>query len=171
MNTMPDFHENKRQISTLDFRDNKQLIISYLLRVLGTVAFGWLFYTAANIIHPEAELTFESLVTISINGVPDIVSIGLILFVVIFVLWLHELVHASVFYVHTGAPPHIGIRGPIIFASAEGYLNTRNAMNRQCTGTIHSNFSTRPIAYDCASSDNTSTGVYSDGCKCCCCWR
>src|SRR5690606_13319617 len=46
----------------------------------------------------------------------------------IFVLWLHELVHASVFHLHTGAPPRIGIRGPIIFASAKADLNTRTAM-------------------------------------------
>ena len=129
MTTIPDSHENQKQISTLDFRNNQMLvIISYALRALGAVIFGGLFYVAANAIHPDAGLTFESLVTIAIDGVPDIVSIGLIVVAVIFVLWLHELVHASVFYLHTGAPPRIGIRGPIIFASAEGYLNTRNAM-------------------------------------------
>ena len=128
MTTISDPHENQKQISTLDFRDNQVLvIISYALRALGVVIFGGLFYAAANAIHPDAGLTFESLVTIAIDGVPDIVSIGLIIFAVVFVLWLHELVHASVFYLHTGAPPRIGIRGPIIFASAEGYLNTRNA--------------------------------------------
>ena len=128
MTTISDPHENQKQISTLDFRDNQMLvIISYALRALGVVIFGGLFYAAANAIHPDAGLTFESLVTIAIDGVPDIVSIGLIIFAVVFVLWLHELVHASVFYLHTGAPPRIGIRGPIIFASAEGYLNTRNA--------------------------------------------
>ena len=129
MTTISYPHETKKQISTLDFRDNQMLvIISYALRVLGAVIFGGLFYAAANAIHPDAGLTFESLVTIAISDIPDIVSLGLIIFAVVFVLWLHELVHASVFYLHTGAPPRIGIRGPIIFASAKGYLNTRNAM-------------------------------------------
>ena len=129
MNTIHYSHENHTQISTLDFRDNNQLVtISYALRVLGAVIFGGLFYVAANAIHPDAELTFESLVSIAIDGVPDVASIGLIILAIVFVLWLHELVHASVFYLHIGAPPRIGIRGPIIFASAEGYLNTRNAM-------------------------------------------
>lgn len=129
MTTIPDSYENRTQISTLDFRDNKQLVVlSYALRVLGAVIFGGLFYAATNVIHSDAGLTFESLVTIAIDGVPDIASIGLIVFAIIFVLWLHELVHASVFYIHTGAPPRIGIRGPIIFASAEGFLNTRRAM-------------------------------------------
>ena len=129
MSTISYPHENQKQISTLDFRDNQMLvIISYALRALGAVIFGGLFYAAANAIHPDAGLTFESLVSIAIDGVPDIASIGLIVVAVIFVLWLHELVHASVFYPHIGAPPRIGIRGPIIFASAEGYLNTRNAM-------------------------------------------
>lgn len=129
MTTISYLQENQKQISTLDFRDNNQLvIISYALRALGAVIFGGLFYAAANAIHPDAGLTFESLVSIAIDGVPDIASIGLIIFAVIFVLWLHELIHASVFYVHTGAPPRIGIRGPIIFASAKAYLNTRTAM-------------------------------------------
>lgn len=129
MTTIPYSPENQTPISTLDFHENQMLvIISYALRALGAVIFGGLFYAAANAIHPDAGLTFESLVSIAIDGVPDIVSIGLIVFAVVFVLWLHEVVHAGVFYAHTGAPPRIGIRGPIIFASAEGYLNTRNAM-------------------------------------------
>lgn len=121
--------ENQSQISTLDFRDNKQLVLmSYLLRAFGALIFGGLFFLAADTIHPDAGLTVESLVSIAIDGMPDIVSIVLVIFAVTSVLWLHELVHASVFYVHIGAPPHIGIRGPIIFAAAEGYLNTRTAM-------------------------------------------
>ncbi|MEQ8673434.1 MAG: DUF3267 domain-containing protein [Aggregatilineales bacterium] len=126
MTTISYPHKTKKQISTLDFQ--KVAIISYMLRALGAVIFGGLFYAAANAIHPDAGLTFESLVTIAISDIPDVVSIGLIIFVVIFVLWLHELIHASAFYLHSGAPPRIGIRGPIIFASAEGYLNTRSAM-------------------------------------------
>lgn len=68
------------------------------------------------------------MLTIKILGVPDFVSIVLIVLDVVFVLWLHELVHATVFYLHTGAPPRMGMRGAMIFASAEGVFNTRNAM-------------------------------------------
>ena len=121
--------DNLTQISTLDFRNNQRLVaISYGLRAIGVVLFVGLFYLVSSLIHANTALTIETLITIAIDGVPSIVSIGLIIFAVVFVLWLHELVHASVFYLHTGAPPRIGIRGPIIFASAEGYLNTRNAM-------------------------------------------
>lgn len=112
MTTISYPHENQKQISTLDFQ--KVALICYILRALGAVVFGGLFYAAANAIQPDAGLTFESLMTIAIDGIPDIVSISLIIFAVVFVLWLHELVHASVFYLHTGAPPRIGIRGPII---------------------------------------------------------
>ena len=116
-------------ISTLNFRENNQLvIISYILRAVGAVIFGGLFFVAANVLHPQAALTLDALVSIAIEGVPDIVSIGLIVLAVMLVLSLHELVHAFVFFVHTGAPPHIGMRGAIIFASAEGFLNTRNTM-------------------------------------------
>lgn len=129
MTTTTTIPANHTQISTLDFRDNKQMVLmSYLLRAIGAVVFGALFTLAVNLIHPDAALTFEDLITIAIDGVPGIVSIGLIVLAVVFVLWLHELVHASAFFIHTGAPPRIGIRGPMIFASAEGYLNARNAM-------------------------------------------
>lgn len=129
MTAIQRLQDNLTQISTLDFRDNQTLVIlSYALRAFGAVIFGGLFYAAAHAIHPGAGLTLASLVTIAIDGLPDVAGIGLIVLAVVFVLWLHELVHAGVFYVHTGAPPRIGIRGPIIFAAAEGFLNARNAM-------------------------------------------
>ena len=122
-------HEQNSPVATLDFRDNTALIItSYLLRVVGVGVFGGFFYLVAHVIHPDAALTLKSLVTIAIDGIPAIVSIGMIVAVMVFVLWLHELIHVSVFFMHTGAPPRIGMRGSMIFASAEGYLNTRNAM-------------------------------------------
>ena len=127
--TTQTFDKNSPSLSTLDFRNNRVLIlVSYLLRVLGAILFSGLFYGAASAIHPDAKLTLKSLITVKIDAVPDIMSIILIAALVVFALWLHELIHASVFFIHTGAPPKIGVRGWMIFASAEDYLNSRNAM-------------------------------------------
>lgn len=117
------------EISKLDFRDNTQLmLLSYGIRIVGAVIFSMLFFIIIQQIYPNRALTLESLITIKLMNVPDIMSIALIVIAVIGVLWLHELIHATVFFIHTGAPPRMGMRGPIIFASAIGYLNTRNAM-------------------------------------------
>ena len=117
------------QISKLDFRDNQKLILlSYVLRLIGAVGFSAIFFGLITQYYSNEALSIQSLLTIKILGVPDLVSIGLIVLDVVFVLWLHELVHATVFYLHTGAPPRMGMRGAMIFASAEGFFNRRNAM-------------------------------------------
>lgn len=117
------------EISKLDFRDNIQLmLLSYGLRIVGAVLFSILFFIIVQQNYPNRALALESLITIKLMNVPDIVSIVLIVIAIVGVLWLHELIHATVFFIRTGAPPRIGMNGPIIFASAIGYMNTRNAM-------------------------------------------
>jgi len=128
-NTNLSNHPEGDQISKLDFRDNTRLMLaSYGLRLIGAVVFSIVFYVIVQQLYPIQAVSLESLITIKLDGVPDIASIALIIIAVVGVLWLHELIHATVFFIHTGASPYIGIRGPIIFASAVGYLNTRNAM-------------------------------------------
>jgi len=122
-------HQEHTEISKLDFRDNTQLMLSsYGLRLVGAVIFSLLLFFITQQIYPNQPLSLGSLISIKIEGIPDIVCIALITIVVMGVLWLHELIHATVFFIHTGASPRIGMNGPIIFASAIGYMNTRNAM-------------------------------------------
>jgi len=122
-------HQKSTEISKLDFRDNTQLMLaSYGLRLIGAVVFSIAFYLIVQQMYPYQAVSLESLIMIKLEDLPDIVSIVLIIIAVIGVLWLHEFIHASVFYIHTGASLRIGMRGPIIFASAIGYLNTRNVM-------------------------------------------
>lgn len=121
--------QKSTEISKLDFRDNTQLmLISYGLRLIGAVVFSIAFYLIVQQMYPSQAVSLESLITIKLEGIPDIASIVLIIGAVVGVLWLHEMIHATVFFFHTGSSPQIGMRGPIIFASAVGYLNTRNAM-------------------------------------------
>ncbi len=122
-------HQKSTEISKLDFRDNTQLMLaSYGLRLIGAVVFSIVFYLIVQQMYPNQAVSLESLIMIKLEDLPDIVSIVLIIIAVIGVLWLHEVIHAAVFFFHTGASPRIGMRGPIIFASAVGYQNTRNTM-------------------------------------------
>ncbi|MGJ3240729.1 MAG: DUF3267 domain-containing protein [Anaerolineae bacterium] len=129
MTTIPNIDNKVIPVSTLDFRDNQQLVmLSYVLRIIGAIAFSALFFSLVTRYYPNEALSLQSLFTIKLADVPDIVSIGLIVLDVVFVLWLHELIHATTFFLHTGAPPRMGIRGAMIVASAQGLLNTRHAM-------------------------------------------
>ncbi|MBX0329681.1 DUF3267 domain-containing protein [Oscillochloris sp. ZM17-4] len=122
-------HKSGIRLSSLDFRNNTWLtILSYLLRLIGAVVFGGLFFQIVQRLRPDEALTLMALVSIGIDGVPAIASIILVVLDVIGVLVLHECIHAAVFAITSGAPPRIGIRGAMIFASAEGYLTSRNAM-------------------------------------------
>lgn len=78
--------------------------------------------------HPGRANLWQDLISIELPGLPAFVSILLILLAVIFVLTLHELIHASVFYLDQRVPPQIGIRGPVIFAAAPGFLSGRRVM-------------------------------------------
>ena len=111
--------ENLEIIDSLDFRNNKQqLIMSYLLRLIGVLIFGFLYFLIAKEIYQNDELIFRDLIEIEIESFPSMVSIILIIIDVIAVIYLHELIHAAVFYFANKQKPIIGIRGFIIFAAA-----------------------------------------------------
>ena len=85
------------------------MLSSYGLRIVGAVLFSLLFFVIVQQIYPNDAIALESLITIKLMSVPDIVSIVLIVITIVGVLWLHELIHATVFFIHTGAPPRIGM--------------------------------------------------------------
>ncbi|RMG82532.1 MAG: DUF3267 domain-containing protein [Bacteroidetes bacterium] len=104
-------------IDKLDFRNNrKELILSYILRAVGTVVFGAIFYWFYAKFY--GALSFFTLVNIEINTVSPIVSIVLLILYIVFVLYLHEMIHATVFYITHGQKPIIGMKGLVIFAAA-----------------------------------------------------
>lgn len=110
---------NLIQVDTLDFKNNKsQLMISYLLRLLGVFVFGFLFWRSIISIKNNEGITIETLLKIKIETLPSLVSILLIVLDVIFVLYIHEITHALVFFITHKQKPQIGIRGFIIFAAA-----------------------------------------------------
>ena len=122
-------HPGYKLISSMDFAENKQqLALSYLLRLFGAIVFTALFIWLSRLIHPELPAALEPFLTVSIPGIPEVVSLLLVILSVVLVLAMHELVHASVFYLDQRVPPHIGIRGPIIFAAAPGYMIKRLPM-------------------------------------------
>ena len=116
---MCDNINNLVQVDTLDFKNNKsQLIISYLLRLSGIIFFGFLFWMATIFIKNNEGITIETLLRIKIETLPSLVSILLIVLDVIFVLYIHEIIHALVFFITHKQKTQIGIRGFIIFAAA-----------------------------------------------------
>ena len=111
--------KNLELVDSLDFRNNKQqLIISYLLRIIGVLIFGYLFFLIAKYLYKTDSVNLKTFIEIKIQSLPSIVSIALIIIDVVVVLYLHELIHAAVFYFTHKQKPKIGIRGFILFAAA-----------------------------------------------------
>ena len=124
-----DSAKNSEPIDSLDFRNNKQqLILSYLLRISGVLIFGYLFFVIAEHLYKTDQVNFKKLFEIEIQSLPSIVSIILIIIDVVVVLYLHELIHAAVFYFTHKQKPKIGIRGFIIFAAAPNKILNKNQM-------------------------------------------
>ncbi len=118
--------ENLKQIDLLDFRNNnKQLIISYFLRALGVIVFGYVFLLITNFLANDSEVVLKELINIEINSLPAILSVILIVIDVIIVIFLHELIHASVVFLTHRQKPRIGIRGLIVYAAAPESVLTK----------------------------------------------
>lgn len=114
-------------IDHLDFRNNrKQLIGSYVLRFTGIFFFGFLFQFLLNVF--RGEFSIATLVSIEIEGLAALWSIVLLVLNIVLVLYLHELVHAAVYYFSSRQTPRIGMRGLVIFAAAPDKLISRNVM-------------------------------------------
>lgn len=119
-------YANLEQVSSLDFHTNKQyLIISYLLRAAGLLVFGALFLMITKYLANNSEIILKELISIEIKSLPSILSIILILLDVVFILFLHELIHAAVVFITHRQKPKIGIRGLIIFAAAPESILTK----------------------------------------------
>ncbi|WP_462281259.1 DUF3267 domain-containing protein [Salinivirga cyanobacteriivorans] len=123
---MYDKRENLKQIDLLDFRNNKkQLIISYFLRAIGVIVFGYIFLLITNFLANDSEVVLKELINIEIKSLPAILSIILIILDVVFVIFLHELIHASVVFLTHKQKPNIGIRGLIVYAAAPENVLTK----------------------------------------------
>ena len=109
---------NLVEIDKLDFRNNKkQLLISYTIRGLGVILFSFVFYKIINITSSEPQ-QFKDLITVKIQNLNTFLNIALLILNVILILYIHELIHAFLFYISYGQIPKIGMRGFVIFASA-----------------------------------------------------
>ena len=116
---MDEQFKNLNKIDSLDFRNNKrQLVTSYLLRILGVFVFALLFLIIAKYFKNSFNVSMNLLLNIKIESLPSIVSIFLVILDVLLVLYLHELIPATVFFISHKQKPQIGIHGFIIFAAA-----------------------------------------------------
>jgi hypothetical protein len=114
-------------IDQLDFRNNRrQLLSSYLIRLAGVFLFGFLFHYLLNTI--RGEFSMATLLNVEIERVGAVWSILLLMLDIVLVLYLHELLHAAVYYFSSGQKTRIGIRGLVIFAAAPDKLISRSTM-------------------------------------------
>ena len=117
MNTLHHY----KTVDSLDFRTNKsQLIMSYVIRGAGVLIFGYLLY--AYVLVAQEHVSFTQLISIEIAGIPSWGSILLLVANIASVLYLHELIHASIFFLTHSQLPQIGWRGWTIFASAPEHV-------------------------------------------------
>ncbi|MCP4139534.1 MAG: DUF3267 domain-containing protein [Chloroflexi bacterium] len=126
MNTT--YRDGYKNIAILDLAEKGTLAFSYFLRAFGFALFTGLFIVLTRFLYPHLPTTVETYLNIALPNLPGIVSILLAAASVIAVLALHELVHATVFYLDQRIPAKIGGRGLLIFASAPGYLVGRTSM-------------------------------------------
>jgi len=121
--------EGNKKLSSLDFaNDKRQLALSYLIRLIGVFVFTLIFIGFTRLFHPELSTSLVTYINIELPNVPSVVSWLLVAVSVVLVLTLHELVHASVFYLDQRIHPQIGWRGLTIFAAAPGHLHKRGIM-------------------------------------------
>ncbi|GEM_PF-1557136 len=117
------------RIGVIDFRnDKKQLLWSYFIRLICLLFFGPLFVLIALQMDIHIPVTKEAFLGISIPGISGFFSILFIIIAVVFVLFLHEMIHAAVFFFSKNQKPRIGMKGLVIYAKASRYLVNRNAM-------------------------------------------
>ena len=123
---MKDKIESLKRIDSLDFRNNKkQLIISYFLRAIGVIVFGYIFLLITRFLANDSEVVLKELIDIEIKSLPAILSVILIILDVSIVIFLHELIHASVVFLTHRQKPKIGIRGLIVYAAAPESILTK----------------------------------------------
>ncbi|MFP4023853.1 MAG: DUF3267 domain-containing protein [Thiohalospira sp.] len=117
---------NLKQVSSIDFRNNKQqLLLSYLLRAAGMFVFGALLLIITKYLANNDEIIIKELINIELKSIPPIFSIFLIILDIVFILFLHELIHASVLFITHRQNTKIGIRSFIIYAAAPESILTK----------------------------------------------
>ena len=121
--------EGYQKTSAMDFgRNKRQLYLSYLLRFASLLFFLVVFALVGIGFHASLGSSLLSFVDIAIPGLPGVLSILFIALDVFLVLALHELVHASVFWMFARSQFQIGIRGAVIFAAAPDWYFTKAPM-------------------------------------------
>lgn len=117
------------KIGVIDFHnDKKQLILSYIIRIICIPFFGSLFVLIALKIDVDIPVTKEAFLGIAIPGLSTFFSILFIIMAILLVLYLHELIHSSIFFFSKGQKPRIGMKALVIYAKAPKHLIKRNIM-------------------------------------------
>lgn len=115
----PHYHPSGK----FDLKNLKLIIILNLMGLILLIFSVWFFSWIANQIRSGSDISF-SIEFSSISSA--LVALGKLLITIIFVLALHEGIHAFFFWIFSGQKPMIGFKGAYAYAAMPGWYFPRN---------------------------------------------
>lgn len=115
----PYFHPSGK----FDLKNLKLIIILNLMGLVLLIFSVWLFGWIANQLRPGSDISLS----VEFSSIPTaLLALGKLLFTIIFVLALHEGIHAFFFWTFSGQKPIIGFKGFYAYAAMPGWYFPRN---------------------------------------------
>lgn len=115
----PNYHPSGK----FDLKNLKQIIILNLIGLILLIFSIWSFSWIANQIRSGSDIS----ISIEFSSIPSaLIALGKLLLTIIFVLGLHEGIHALFFWIFSKKKPVVGIKGFYAFAAMPGWYFPRN---------------------------------------------
>jgi hypothetical protein len=115
----PNYHLSGK----FDLKNLKQIIILNLIGLILLIFSIWFFSWIANQIRSGSDISFS----IEFSSIPStLIALGKLLLTIIFVLGLHEGIHAFFFWIFSKQKPLVGFKGAYAYAAMPGWYFPRN---------------------------------------------
>lgn len=115
----PNYHPSGK----FDLKNLKQIIILNLIGLILLIFSIWSFSWIANQIRSGSDIS----ISIEFSSIPSaLIALGKLLLTIIFVLGLHEGIHALFFWIFSKQKPVVGIKGFYAFTAMPGWYFPRN---------------------------------------------
>lgn len=115
----PNYHPSGK----FDLKNLKQIIILNLIGLILLIFSIWFFSWIANQIRSGSDIS----ISIEFSSIPSaLIALGKLLLTIIFVLGLHEGIHALFFWIFSKQKPVVGFKGFYAFAAMPGWYFPRN---------------------------------------------
>ncbi len=106
-----------------DLKSKKQIIILYLVGLVLLIFSIWFFGWLANFLRGSSATSFSFQISSMSTA---LIAIGKLLLTIVFVLVLHEGIHALFFWVYSRQKPVVGFKGAYAYAAMPGWYFPRN---------------------------------------------